>query len=186
MRAELAELDHGGDDVVIEPGTYDPADAEQAVTALYGAHAGGLVRLAMVILRDRGAAEDVVQEAFCGLYRRWARLANPDKALVYLRSSVLNGCRSALRYRARRTRVQFDELATPSAEADALIGEEHRALLAGLRRLAPRQREALTLRYFADLNEAEIAEAMGTSRGSVKSTISRGIVALGKQLGVDR
>jgi RNA polymerase sigma-70 factor (sigma-E family) len=181
MRPEPTGLDHNGDDVATEPSSCGPVDAEQAVTALYGAHAGGLVRLAVVILRDRDGAEDVVQEAFCGLFRRWAKLDDPGRALIYLRSSVLNGCRSALRYRARRTGVHLDEPAAPSAEADALIGEEHRALLAGLRRLAPRQREALTLRYFADLNEAEIAESMGISRGSVKSTISRGIVALGKR-----
>jgi RNA polymerase sigma factor (sigma-70 family) len=177
MRAEPTGLGHNGDGAMTEPGPGGPGspdspeglggpeDAEQAVTALYGAHAGGLVRLAVVILRDRGAAEDVVQEAFCGLFRRWASLDDPGKALIYLRSSVLNGCRSALRYRARRTGVHLDEPAAPSAEADALIGEEHRALLAGLRRLAPRQREALTLPYFADLDEAEIAESMGISRG---------------------
>ena len=71
----------------------DPADQ---VTALYEAHAAGLVRLAMLMLADQHAAEDVVQDAFLGLYRRWNSLADPARALTYLRSSVLNGCRDAL------------------------------------------------------------------------------------------
>jgi DNA-directed RNA polymerase specialized sigma24 family protein len=72
-------------------------DAQAAVTALYRAHAVGLIRLAYVMLGDRAAAEDAVQDAFCGLYRRWARLNDPAGALAYVRSSVLNGCRTALR-----------------------------------------------------------------------------------------
>ena len=78
-----------------------PEPAE-AVTALYQAHALGLIRLAVVMLGDRGAAEDAVQEAFCGLYRRWHGLSDPGKALSYLRSSVINGCRSGLRRRRRQ------------------------------------------------------------------------------------
>ena len=73
------------------------ASAEDGVSALYHAHALGLTRLAHIMLGDRAAAEDVVQDAFCGLYRNWPRLADQAKALPYVRSSVLNGCRSALR-----------------------------------------------------------------------------------------
>src|ERR1700716_3779689 len=76
-------------------------DATSGVTALYQAHAVGLIRLAVVMLGDRAAAEDAVQEAFCGLYRRWHGLSDPGKALSYVRSSVINGCRSALRRRHR-------------------------------------------------------------------------------------
>jgi DNA-directed RNA polymerase specialized sigma24 family protein len=61
------------------------------VTALYQAHALGLIRFAYLMLGERQAAEDVVQEAFAGLYRRWAQLSDPGKALPYVRSSVLNG-----------------------------------------------------------------------------------------------
>jgi DNA-directed RNA polymerase specialized sigma24 family protein len=80
-------------------GSAGSAEATQAVTALYQAHALGLIRLAVVMLGDRAAAEDVVQEAFCGLYRRWHALADTERALGYLRSSVINGCRTALRRR---------------------------------------------------------------------------------------
>jgi RNA polymerase sigma-70 factor (sigma-E family) len=162
-------------------GVAGDSDATQAVTGLYAGHALGLTRLAFIMLGDRFAAEDVVQEAFCGLYRAWDRLPDHDNVVGYLRVSVLNGCRSALR-RARRTpRVAAVPYAA-SAEADALAGEERRAAVAALRRLPPRQREALVLRYFADLPEHETAQAMGVSLGTVKSTTARALAALGRML----
>jgi len=163
------------------------ADAGPLVTALYQAHGVGLIRLAVVMLGDRPAAEDVVQEAFCGLYRRWDHLDDPGNALRYLRSSVLNGCRSVLRNRGRlRLRLGQDPGrpdSVESAESTALVGEEHRAVLAALRRLPDRQREALVLRFYLELSEAEIAQAMGISQGTVKSTVSRALAALGRLLG---
>ena len=123
-----------------------PAPAE-AVTELYRAHALGLIRLAVVMLGDRPAAEDTVQEAFCGLYRRWHSLADPAKALTYVRSSVINGCRTVLRRRRRQAGPDPSTGDPPgeSAEALALIGEEHRQVLAAIRRLPARQREVLVL-----------------------------------------
>jgi RNA polymerase sigma-70 factor (sigma-E family) len=167
------------------------AEARQAVTALYQAHALGLIRLAVVMLGDRAAAEDVVQEAFCGLYRRWHALADAEHALSYVRSSVINGCRSVLRRRVRQlTGPAGDwpggtvaDRPGESAESAALISEEHREVLAAIRRLPSRQREALVLRYYLDLDEAEIARSMRISRGTVKSTTSRALAALGRLLG---
>lgn len=74
------------------------------MTALYQAHAAGLVRLAMLMLGDQSSAEDVVQDAFLGLYRRWGALSDYGRAVAYARSSVLNGCRDALRRRSRKIR----------------------------------------------------------------------------------
>lgn len=162
------------------------ATADEAVTSLYQVHAGGLIRLAVVMVGDRATAEDAVQDAFFGLYQRWPHLTEPAKALSYVRSAVLNRCRTVQRHRARRTGHRLPEPAAASAEVTALVSEERRALLAALRRLPPRQREALALRFFADLGEVEIADAMGISRGTVKSTISRGIAALAKLLGGDQ
>ena len=97
-------------DVSVHSGQTAPAGAQRAapsppadvaVTALYQAHALGLIRLAHIILGDAAAAEDVVQEAFTGLYRRWAQLSDPAKALPYVRSSRLNACRSQLRQLGR-------------------------------------------------------------------------------------
>jgi RNA polymerase sigma-70 factor (sigma-E family) len=153
------------------------------VTALYEAHALALIRLAVVMVGDRPTAEDVVQEAFCGLYRRWAALSDPGKALSYLRSSVMNGCRSLLRRRSRQPTGAIGNLAGESAEMAALIGEERQQVLLGIRRLPDRQRQALVLRYYLDLDEEEIAQVMGISRGTVKSTASRALAALGRMLG---
>jgi RNA polymerase sigma-70 factor (sigma-E family) len=163
------------------------AGAADAVTALYEAHALGLVRLAVVMLGDRPAAEDVVQEAFCGLYRRWHGLSDSTNALAYVRSSVINGCRSALRRRVRQLSLAgFGDADQPgesdSAESEALLGEEHRQVLLAIRRLPARQREALVLRYYLDLDEGEIASSMRVSRGTVKSTTSRALAALGRIL----
>ena len=156
--------------------------ASQAVTALYERHALGLTRLAFLMLGDRQAAEDVVQEAFCGLYRAWDRMSDHAHALGYVRSSVLNGSRSALRRSRRVPRAVAAPAAAASAEDTVLAGERQRETVAALRRLPPRQREAVVLRYFADLPEQETAAAMGVSRGTVKSTTSRALAALARML----
>jgi RNA polymerase sigma-70 factor (sigma-E family) len=156
------------------------AQARDAVTGLYQVHAVGLIRLAVIMLGDRAAAEDVVQEAFCGLFRHWYRLRDPAKALPYLRSAVLNGCRTALRRRRNPARAAPAESSAESAEHLALLGEEHRQVLALLRRLPARQREALVLRFYDELAEPEIAQVMGISQGTVKSTTSRALAALGR------
>ena len=133
-----------------------------------------------------------MQEAFCALYRRWDHLADTGKALSYVRSSILNGCRSELRRRIRSARrPDPDALAAgapgaASAEAMALIGEEHREVLAALRRLPRRQREALVLKFYLDLPEPEIAASMGVSQGTVKSTTSRALDALARLLEGER
>jgi RNA polymerase sigma-70 factor (sigma-E family) len=162
-------------------------DAACAVTALYAAHAVAMIRIALIMLGDRAAAEDVVQDAFFGLYRRWGKLADPGNALTYVRSSVLNGCRDALKGRARRDRRDRAAAqpwhAVGSAEASALVSEDHRRILAAVRQLPDRQREALVCRFYLDMSEEETAQAMGISRGTVKSTTSRAVVALGRLLG---
>jgi RNA polymerase sigma-70 factor (sigma-E family) len=160
----------------------EPADtAAGAVTALYREHALGLTRLAFLMLGDRPAAEDVVQDAFCALYRVWDRLSAHDNLVGYVRVSVLNGCRTSRR-RARRAPRPEAMPPAVSAEDGALAGEEKRAAVAAVRRLPPRQREALVLRYFAGLSEQETARAMNVSLGTVKSTTARALAAVGKML----
>jgi len=168
------------------PAGPDGAGAEAAVTALYQAHALGLVRLAYLMLGDRAGAEDVVQEAFGGLYRRWDQLADKGRALQYVRSSVLNGCRSALR-RPRHADVDgAPQPAAASAEAAALTSEERREVMRALRRLPDRQREVLVLRFYLDEPEAAIAQAMGISQSTVRSTAHRALIRLGRLLGETR
>ena len=157
--------------------------ARQQVTALYQEHALALVKLAVLMTGDQASAEDVVQDAFLALYRRWPSLHDTGKAVSYLRSSVLNGCRSVHRVRFRRQAVPLDLPGhVDSAEAEAMLGEAHREVLAALRRLPPRQRECVVLRYYLDMTEDQAAQAMGVSRGTVKSATSRGLAALARLL----
>ncbi len=158
-------------------------DRAAAVGALYASHALGLIRLAHIMLANQQAAEDVVQEAFIGLYRRWSHLDDQAKALGYVRSSVLNGCRSQLR---RTTTVELDgsgdgPLVT-SAETAVLTAEERREVVRALRCLPARQREVLALRFYLDLPDHEIAAAMSISRSTVRSAAHRGLAALGRAL----
>ncbi|MGW3998690.1 RNA polymerase sigma factor [Amycolatopsis sp. NPDC004772] len=153
----------------------DPAE-------LFRAHRPGLVRLAVLLLGDRGLAEDVVQDAFLALVRHWP-LDDPAGAGGYLRVSVVNGARSAHRRAARRLRHRpGDRDDVPPADTGVLLGEEHREVLAAVRRLPRRQREVLVLRYWAGLSEAEIADALGVSRGTVKTCASRALAKLEEEL----
>ena len=161
--------------------------AAAAVGALYEATALGLIRMAYVMLGDLPSAEDVVQEAFYGLYRRWDRLADPAGATYYVRTSVLNGCRSALRHRAlRRGFLQHRPLADPppavSAETVVLGGEEREDVIRALRHLPDRQRVVLVLRFYAELPDEEIGRVMGIRPGTVRSTAFRALDALGRAL----
>lgn len=161
------------------PGQTPTWGADEAVTQLYVAHYRSLVRLAALLLRDAGAAEEVVQDAFVAMHAAWRRLRDPDLALAYLRRSVVNRSRSALRHRsvvARHAARPAPDAA--SAEHAAMLAIEHAEVLAALRALPVRQREVLVLRYYADLTEADIADALGISRGAVKSHASRGMAAL--------
>ncbi len=157
-----------------------PDDAQLA--ELYAAHRLGLVRLAILLVDDLGSAEDVVQDAFAAFAAR-GRLRDPGAALGYLRVSVVNGCRSALRRRRTvRAYTPPRDVEPDGPDARAVLSEEHREVLGALDQLPPRQREVLVLRYWSDLNEAEIAAALDISRGTVKSTASRALSALEKIL----
>ncbi len=170
---------------------HDTAGAYSALTDLYQAHALSLTRLAHVMLGQRSAAEDVVQDAFCSLYLRWGKLSDKQKAPQYLRSSVLNGCRTVLkrgRVRDRHDRDFHDIAGRPaaglSAESAVLASEEQRTVMQAIRRLPSRQREVLILRFYLDEPEAEIARIMGIRQGTVRSTTYRALTALGRELGV--
>jgi RNA polymerase sigma-70 factor (sigma-E family) len=180
------DVDDVGAGIVVDlPGTAGPgryAGAEAAVSALYRANAVSLIRLAYVMLDDLPGAEDVVQEAFCGLYRRWDRLKDADSATFYVRAAVLNGCRSALRRRAVRRRVLADQPAAVSAEAVVLSGEEREEVIRAVGRLPRRQREALVLRFYLDLPDDQIARVMGIRPGTVRSTTCRALEAVGRAL----
>ncbi|HEX9540951.1 MAG TPA: SigE family RNA polymerase sigma factor [Streptosporangiaceae bacterium] len=154
-------------------------DADRAVTAIYTTHYRSLVRLAAFLVRDVGTAEEVVQDSFVAMHGAWRRLRDSEKALSYLRQSVVNRSRSVLRHRMvvdRNAPKPAPDM--PSAEHGAIVLMERSAVVSALRALPARQREALVLRYYGDFSEAQIASAMGISRGAVKSHTARAMSAL--------
>lgn len=163
-------------------------DADTAVEQLYAAHWRSLVRLGVLLLHDQAAAEDVVQDAFVALHGRWRHLRDPERALAYLRQSVVNRARSLIRHRGVVQRHVATVVAEPppqptgDAESRLLTTARRDEVLHALARLPRRQREVLALRYYLDLPEAEIASLLGISRGAVKSHASRAAAALRDQL----
>jgi RNA polymerase sigma-70 factor (sigma-E family) len=160
-------------------------EPDAAVAALFRTHRLAMVRLALLLVDERETAEDVVQDAFAALHRRWSKLQGADAAAGYLRACVVNGCRSVLRRRrtVRRTELPDESRATAeAADVPLLLADEHRAVLSALRELPNRQREVVVLRYWAQLTEAEIARTLGISVGAVKSNASRGRSAIAARL----
>jgi RNA polymerase sigma factor (sigma-70 family) len=136
---------------------------------------------------DVSSAEDVVQDAFAGLYRNPAALADPAAATRYLRASVVNGARSALR-RRRTVRAWLGNLRpaeqhAPAADEPSLRSADQELARRALATLPGRQREVLTLRFLADLTDSEIADATGMSPAHVRSAASRGVATLRTALG---
>ena len=126
-------------------------DADRAVAVLYAAHYRPLVRLAALLAGDVAAAEEVVQESFVAMHGGWRGLRDGDRALSYLRQSVVSRCRAL---------------------------PERGAVAAVLRALSLPEREALVLGHYAGLSEAQIAAAMGISRGAVRCHTARARLAL--------
>jgi RNA polymerase sigma-70 factor (sigma-E family) len=158
--------------------------APRTLSDLYRDHRMRMVRLAVLLVDDPSTAEDVVQEAFTGLHRHWSGLRDEAAAVGYLRTAVVNGSRSVLRRRrTARDYVPPHQVNARSAESLAMLSAEHQAVVDALSTLPPRQREVLVLRYYGGLSEAEIAEATGISRGTVKSTASRALEAVARVMG---
>ena len=156
-----------------------PAVGQSEIEGVFRAEHGRAVAVLARVFGDLDVAEEAVQDAFVSLHRRWKKLRDPGAAAAYLRTSVVHNTRSIQRRRSVAARHPVDSpLDVPSAEYGALRAVAGSAVVAALQQLPARQREALVLRYYADLSEAEIAEAMKISRGAVKSHASRGMAAL--------
>lgn len=173
-------------DPTLAPPAAPPAGAPAApltLADLYRDHRMRLVRLAVLLVDQPATAEDVVQEAFTGLHRHWSGLRDEAAAVAYLRTAVVNGSRSVLRRRrTAREYVAPHGVNARSAESLAMLSAEHQSVVDALGSLPPRQREVLVLRYYGGLSEAEIAEAAGISRGTVKSTASRALDTVARVL----
>ncbi len=163
-----------GDDRATQPATAEstlPPDFETVYRQSYGR----LLGLARTVLADQGAAEEVVQEAFARCYASWDRVENRHDPVPYVRSAVLNLCRSRFRRRAPALRAVPD---APSAETEAAQGSRRARILEALRDLPDRQREVVALRYFGELSTAETATALGIAPGTVKAHLHRAVHAL--------
>ena len=155
-----------------------PAEESTTFEAYAAARGAALVRFAMLLTGDGHRAEDLVQEALTKAYFRWARIRQSDNPDVYLRRLVINGSRSWWRRRANRETpgLGLTELSAPGdLGADAAARDELWRLIAAL---PDQQRAVVVLRYFADLTEAQIAEAMGCSVGTVKSQHAKALTTL--------
>jgi RNA polymerase sigma factor (sigma-70 family) len=144
-----------------------------------------MLRLATGLVDEVSAAEDVVQDAFAALYRHWSSIRDPRAATGYLRTSVVNGSRSVLRRRmtARKHQFEIRDEHEEAADRTTLLSAEHDLVRRALAVLPDRQREVLTLRYIAELSDADIAAATGLTPVSVRSASSRGRAALRSALG---
>jgi RNA polymerase sigma-70 factor (sigma-E family) len=159
--------------------------APATVADLFRRHHLELVRLALVMVGDLATAEDVVQDCFERLHARWPRVREPERALAYARSAVLNGCRSVHRRSAvaRRHAPRLAVRADAAAPDTASVTTDRLQLAAALRKLPRRQREVLVLRYYADLSVTEIAATLGISAGNASACLSRGLARLAAEIG---
>jgi len=156
-----------------------PASATEPTLAdLYAEHYQPLVRFAYTVTGDAHLAEDFAQEAFVRASSRLTGLRDPKAARAYLRTTVVNLVRRSFRRRVQDIRVRWHlvDVAGEAGHEDRLIVRE--AMLA----LPPRQRACVTLRYFEGMTEADTAETLGISIGTVKSQMHKAMRTLERRL----
>ena len=144
-----------------------------------------MLRTASLLCTSRADAEDLLQTALEKTYQHWARLSTDSDPEPYVRRILVNLTIS----RARRWRI-LREVHMPSPPDVPAMPETHVVELRGtlieqLRRLGPRQRAVLVLRYWEDQSEAEIARTLGCSVGTVKSQAARGLARLRELMAAD-
>lgn len=162
-------------------------DSPTRADALYRRHYPDAVRLAYLLTSDANAAEDIAQEAFLAAAPRLFGLSSPDAFAAYLRRTVIRRVLMRARGAGRET-GRWERIAAHARETsiDPTAGAAIRLdVVTALRALPPKQRTALVLRYWADLSEDDIAALMRCRRGTVKSTLSRALDALRRDLADD-
>jgi RNA polymerase sigma-70 factor (sigma-E family) len=167
----------------------DAGGRDAALAELFRTEYLPAVRLARLLVDRTDVAEELVQEAFARVHRSYDSVEDPVRLPAYLRSAVLNLARSHLRRRTIGRRVLRRHRAgevgwSGGADEPTLVAAEHREVLSALASLSVRQREVLVLRYWEDRSEAEIAELLDISVGTVKTHAHRGITALARHLEV--
>jgi RNA polymerase sigma-70 factor (sigma-E family) len=161
-------------------------ERDREVAVLFDRYYGEMCRIAYVILGDAALAEEVVMEALVKTFSGWGRIRNVDRADAYLRRAVVNLCRSKIRRKtieARVNAVSYRRSERQMADWDLDRHETTRLVWDAVRDLPERQRACVVLRYYGDLPESEIAEALDCSVGTVKSQLSKARAKLEKSLG---
>jgi RNA polymerase sigma-70 factor (sigma-E family) len=138
---------------------------------LYGERYDPMVRLAYLMVGSQAIAEELVQDVFVAVHRSWERVTNPR---AYLRTAVVNACRSWGRH---RTLEVLRQPAPP--DPAALVADE---MWDVLQTLPPRQRSAIVLRFYEDLPDEEIAEVLGCRVATVRTAVFRGLEKLRKEV----
>ena len=161
-------------------------ESSGAISDLFKQQARSLVRMVRLFVDDRNAAEDMVQEAFLRLLDALPRIRQPERAVAYLRSIVLNLARDHNRRGlvSLRHRLPADE-STASIVDKIVLREDQKQVIEALDNLPRRQRDCLVLKYYTELPLTEIAETLGLSVNTVKTHLRRGMSELGKRLGED-
>ena len=148
---------------------------------LYSDHIHSAVRLAYLITGDEQQARDIAQDAFVRVGGRLNGIKNPAAFPAYLRTTVVNLSRGHLRrLRTQRAYVSRQRLAEATVAQPDVEGRDE--MWRALQTLPARQRVALVLRYYEDLSERQMADAMGTTESAVKSLLTRGIQQLRAQM----
>jgi RNA polymerase sigma-70 factor (sigma-E family) len=169
--------------VPLEQGRPRMIGSEQFVWDLYRTHYEPLGRMVRLLLGGSDGADDVVQDAFIRLLGARDRLRDPELAASYLRTTAVNLTRGLVRRQIVARRHAPKPPPDPAGPEDqAIVGVRRSEVVRALGLLARRERETLVLRYYADLSEAQTAETLGISVGSVKGYTSRGLAALGRIL----
>lgn len=149
-----------------------------ALDMLFRSHATSLLRLAAFLTGDRGAAEELVQDAFVA-YARQPRPPRPGAELAYLRRAVVNLSRGRHRHLiVVRRHPSRPEAPVPAAEDEAARRHVQSRVADAIHLLSDRQRECMVLRCYSEATDTEIADALGISVGSVKSHLHRARVSL--------
>jgi RNA polymerase sigma-70 factor (sigma-E family) len=162
----------------------DDNTTDRAFEAFVAERGQSLLRLAFVLTGERHAAEDLTQTALAEAYRHWRKVRAARSPEAYVRRMLVNAHLSWWRRRsAGEQPVEVADGVVSHDPGDALAAREQTRAL--LRRLAPRARTVLVLRYYADLDDAAIAEAMGITVSAVRATASRALAALRDAAAVD-
>ncbi|WP_020116266.1 SigE family RNA polymerase sigma factor [Streptomyces canus] len=137
-----------------------------------------LVRTAYLLTGDAHHAEDLTQTALAKAYRSWRRVSGSDNPEAYVRRMLVT-CNSD-RFRKRRVKESLTDAPPERAGRDEAVArvDERGVLMAALAQLPPRQRAVVVMRYWEDLSEAEAAEVLGCSQGTVKSQASKALAKL--------